>query len=112
MAHLSRTTLHLAIAWKVGVLFPEPEEARVVKAIFTLFLSGRGALSIAKELNADQIPTRHGGKWGRSSVEYLLKNERYMGDAIVQKRYRTPDNPHNPQDKPWRTPHVSYSRLP
>ena len=59
-----------------GVLFPEPEEARVVKAIFTLFLSGRGALSIAKELNADQIPTRHGGKWGRSSVEYLLKNER------------------------------------
>ena len=76
-----------------GVLFPEPEEARVVKAIFTLFLSGRGALSIAKELNADQIPTRHGGKWGRSSVEYLLKNERYMGDAIVQKRYRTPTIP-------------------
>ena len=76
-----------------GVLFPEPEEARVVKAIFTLFLSGRGALSIAKELNADQIPTRHGGKWGRSSVEYLLKNERYTGDAIVQKRYRTPTIP-------------------
>ena len=76
-----------------GVLFPEPEEARVVKAVFTLFLSGRGALSIAKELNADQIPTRHGGKWGRSSVEYLLKNERYMGDAIVQKRYRTPTIP-------------------
>ena len=76
-----------------GILYPEPEEARVVKAIFTLFLSGRGALSIAKELNADQIPTRHGGKWGRSSVEYLLKNERYMGDAIVQKRYRTPTIP-------------------
>ena len=76
-----------------GILYPEPEEARAVKAIFTLFLSGRGALSIAKELNQNQIPTRQGGKWGRSSVEYLLKNERYMGDAIVQKRYRTPTIP-------------------
>ena len=36
-----------------GVLFPEPEEARVVKAIFTLFLSGRGALSIA------DVPLHH-----------------------------------------------------
>ena len=76
-----------------GVLIPEPEEARVVCAIFTLFLSGRGALAIAKELNQNQIPTRQGGKWGRSSVEYLLKNERYIGDAIVQKRYRTPTIP-------------------
>ena len=78
-----------------GVLYPEPSEARVVKVIFSLFLSGRGALSIAKELNQNQIPTRQGGKWSRSSVEYLLKNERYSGDAIVQKRYRTPTIPTN-----------------
>ena len=76
-----------------GILIPEPEEARVVRAIFTLFLSGCGALAIAKELNQNQIPTRRGGKWGRSSVEYLLRNERYIGDAIVQKRYRTPTIP-------------------
>ena len=43
-----------------GVLYPEPSEARVVKVIFSLFLSGRGALSIAKELNQNQIPTRQG----------------------------------------------------
>ena len=72
-----------------GTMIPVPEEARVVKSIFTLFLSGRGALSIAKELNLCNVPTRQGGQWGRSSVEYLLRNERYIGEAIVQKRYRT-----------------------
>ena len=39
-----------------GVLIPEPEEARVVCAIFTLFLSGRGALAIAKELKPESNP--------------------------------------------------------
>ena len=67
----------------------EPE-AEIVRRIFDMYLSGIGKMSIARSLNAEGIPSHNSkGKWHHIVVEYILNNERYMGDAVFQKRYNT-----------------------
>lgn len=43
-----------------------------------------GKQAIANTLNENQIPSRK-GKWHCFTVDYVLNNERYMGDALLQK---------------------------
>lgn len=74
-----------------GDLIINREEAEVVKRIFNEYLSGKGAFTIAKGLNADGVPTVAGGKWQENTILNILKNEKYKGDAILQKYY-TPDH--------------------
>lgn len=47
--------------------------------------------TIAKEFNKEKVPTVTGGKWYGSTVLGILKNEKYKGDALLQKYY-TPDH--------------------
>ena len=77
-----------------GGLLPIPKEAAVVQAIFQLFLDGNGQQKIATMLNEKGIPSREAPKWGRTTVEHILSNERYIGDALIQKRYTTAALPH------------------
>lgn len=68
--------------------FPEvvPEEAIVVHRIYTRFMEGLTPGAIAKELTADGIPTPAGKqRWQTSTVESILKNEKYKGAALLQK---------------------------
>lgn len=68
--------------------FPEvvPEEAVIVRRIYTRFMEGLSRVAIAKELTADVIPTPAGKqRWQTSTVESILKNEKYKGAALVQK---------------------------
>lgn len=68
--------------------FPEvvPEEAVIVRRIYTRFMEGLSRVAIAKELTADGIPTPAGKqRWQTSTVESILKNEKYKGAALVQK---------------------------
>lgn len=74
-----------------GDLVINREEAEVVKRIFNEYLSGKGVFTIAKELNEDKIPTVAGGRWQESTILNILRNEKYKGDAILQKYY-TPDH--------------------
>ncbi len=67
-----------------GNLVIEPEEAKVIKRIFYSYLNGMTMKQIADSLKADGILT--GGKtknWRSSSVAKILKNEKYMGDALL-----------------------------
>lgn len=67
-----------------------PEEAEIVRLIFDSYLSGLGKLKITNILNEKGIPSHSKSKkWHSYSVEYILKNERYMGDVIFQKTYTT-----------------------
>jgi len=67
-----------------------PEEARVVEAIYRRFLEGFTPHQIAKELTERGVPTpRNGKKWGTSTVLSILQNERYKGEAILQKSFCT-----------------------
>lgn len=65
-----------------------PDEAKIVKLIYRLFLDGMSACSIAQELQDAGIPTASKkGKWSVSTVLSILKNEKYKGDALLQKSF-------------------------
>ena len=64
------------------------EQAQVVKLIYKLFLGGRSFYAIAKELEERGIKSPSGkDKWYISTVRSILTNEKYCGDALIQKEY-------------------------
>ena len=66
------------------------EEAEIVRLIYTLFLQGKTPTAIAKYLTAQSIPTPGGKeKWQCNVVESILTNEKYKGDALLQKTFTT-----------------------
>ena len=66
------------------------EQAKTVRRIYKEYLSGLSCHAIAKGLEADGIPAPAGGKrWHADSVQSILSNEKYMGDALLQKFYTT-----------------------
>ena len=66
------------------------EEAKVVRLIYKLYLEGKTNLLIAKILTDKGIPTPgKKKKWADSTVNSILQNEKYVGDALLQKSYTT-----------------------
>ncbi len=63
-----------------------PEEADIVRQIFAWYLSGLGMNAIVTRLNAQD--NLH--NWTVSHIRYILSNEKYIGDMLMQKTY-TPD---------------------
>ncbi|MCX7903057.1 MAG: recombinase family protein [Caloramator sp.] len=64
------------------------EEAKIVRLIYKLFLEGKTPLSIAEYLTENNILTPAGKKvWHQSTVLSILQNEKYKGDAILQKTF-------------------------
>lgn len=73
-----------------GQLEINETEAVIVRRIFNLYLQGYGKQSIANILNDEGVCRRHNQKkWYTYTVSYILNNERYMGDALLQKSYTT-----------------------
>ncbi len=67
----------------------EPQAA-VIRHIFDLYLQGSGKQNIANILNDGGVSRRYGQtKWYYATVDYILNNERYMGDALLQNSYTT-----------------------
>lgn len=65
-----------------------PEEAEIVKRIYSSFMQGKTSSAIAKSLTADGVPTPSGKqKWAVSTVDSILRNEKYRGDARLQKTF-------------------------
>ncbi len=63
-------------------------EAKIIREIYQLFLDGSTARSIADYLTSCQIPTPRGRKkWSTSTIMSILQNEKYKGDALLQKTY-------------------------
>ncbi len=65
-----------------------PEEAEIVKEIYHNYLTGMSLQQIADSLNARGITTK-GGKslWKSNKIQNILTNEKYTGDALLQKTY-------------------------
>ena len=77
-----------------GKLQINETEAAVVRRIFALYLQGLGRQAIADVLNQEGIRTRREGKqWRATGISYLLGNERYVSDALLQKKYTTQSLP-------------------
>ena len=65
-----------------------PEQAKLVERIYRMFLEGLMPSTIAKQLTAENTLTPSGRKrWQPSTVESILTNEKYKGDAILQKTF-------------------------
>lgn len=76
---------------RYGDLIINQKEARIVKKIYKDYLKGKGVDAIAKELNGKGIPTVGNKQWHGKTILGILRNEKYKGDAILQKYY-TPEN--------------------
>ena len=64
------------------------EEADIVREIYQMFLDGKTIRSIADHLTKQGIPTPRGKeKWPVSTIMSILTNEKYKGDALLQKTY-------------------------
>lgn len=73
-----------------GQMVINETEAIVIRRIFNLYLQGFGMQAIANMLNEDGIPRRYGHThWYSGTIKYVLTNERYMGDAVLQKKFTT-----------------------
>lgn len=67
-------------------LIVDEDEAGVVIRIFAFYLGGKTPYEIAKILTSEGIPSPAGkSHWTVSSVTYILGNDRYCGDIIMQK---------------------------
>ena len=73
-----------------GNLIVDEDEAIIVKRIFKEYLEGASFRDIAIGLERDKVKT--GGKryrWHLSTIQGILQNEKYMGDALLQKTITT-----------------------
>lgn len=66
---------------------PDPETAPVVREIFDRAIAGDSFGAIARNLNNRDIPGTYGGKWTASRISDILANEKYTGNALLQKKY-------------------------
>ena len=67
-----------------GDLIVSQAEAENVKKVFELYLSGMGEYAIVKYM---QTRETNGIEWTMKRVAYMLKNERYIGDTLLRKKY-------------------------
>ncbi len=66
----------------------DPEQAETVKLIYQRFLAGDSLVAISRLLNEKRIPTpMKKTNWGTQTIQSILTNEKYKGDALLQKTY-------------------------
>lgn len=71
-----------------GNLVINEKQAKIVRRIYKDYLDGKGPNRIARELEEEGVPNWNGKpKWYESSIRKILSNEKYKGDALLQKTY-------------------------
>ncbi|WP_444474496.1 recombinase family protein [Streptococcus sanguinis] len=71
-----------------GNLVINEEQAKIVRRIFQDFLQGETPESIARTLKEEGVPGWNGkANWYPTTIQRMLQNEKYMGDALLQKTY-------------------------
>jgi len=69
--------------WKIN-----EEQAKIVRLIFNAYINGMSLCKIAEELKKAGVIKNNGSTdWGENRIRYIIKNERYKGDALLQKTY-------------------------
>jgi|LSQX01.2.fsa_nt_gb site-specific DNA recombinase len=66
-----------------------PEEAETIRMIYQDYLSGMGKNAIMRKLIRLGTPTKRGGKWTETCVTGILRNEKLVGDLLLQKTWVT-----------------------
>lgn len=63
------------------------EQAKTVRLIYRLFLEGHSGYAIAQFLIKNKVPSVCNGVWEPETILSILSNEKYCGDAILQKTF-------------------------
>jgi DNA invertase Pin-like site-specific DNA recombinase len=70
-----------------GTVTVNEKEAEVVRWLFASYIDGASTTELANALTAAEVPRVGGGKWTATRVRDLLKNEKYTGNALLQKKF-------------------------
>ncbi|WP_245331584.1 recombinase family protein [Clostridium algifaecis] len=71
-----------------GNLIIDEKQAKIVRRIYKDYLDGKGSNRIARELEEEGVKGWNGkAKWYESTIRGILTNEKYKGDALLQKTY-------------------------
>lgn len=68
-----------------------PEEAKIIRRIYKMYLSGQSAYRIAQILNAQKIPGTLKQPWTSNRILRIIANEKYAGSCLMQKSYVNED---------------------
>ena len=67
-----------------------PEQAKIVRELYKRYESGASLRNLQDWLEENQIKTVLGeSKWTTTSIKSILTNEKYCGDVLLQKTFRT-----------------------
>lgn len=73
-----------------GTLIVNEQEKPVVQWIYDRYLNGWSCQQIADTLNYFSVSkNKNNGIWTESGIYYMLSNEKYIGDALLQKTFTT-----------------------
>lgn len=64
-----------------------PEEAEIVREIFTRYVHGETPTALVADLTARNVPPPAGDCWKLLQISRMLHNEKYVGDVVLQKHY-------------------------
>lgn len=67
---------------------PDSETAPIVKEVFQRVIQGESYGAIARDLNDRNILCVLGGEWDTYRISRMLTNEKYTGNALLQKKFR------------------------
>lgn len=71
-----------------GEMVVEPKQAKLVRRIYRMYLRGESFHSIKRILEKEKIPSPGGSsKWSMTTIRNILTNEKYKGDALLQKTF-------------------------
>jgi hypothetical protein len=71
-----------------GNLIIVPEEAEIIKRIYREYLEGKSLAGIGRDLEKDGVLTAAGKpRWRPETIKKILLNEKYIGDALLQKTF-------------------------
>ena len=73
--------------WEGDKLVIIEEEAKVIRRIYSEYLSGKSRLQIEKMFATEGIKTRRGYPWVDSNIRVILMNIHYTGNLLFQKEY-------------------------
>lgn len=70
-----------------GKIEIEESEAEIVRMIFKDYIDGMGYRKISKKMREIGVEKLRGGKWNSERIADIIKNEKYTGNALLQKKY-------------------------
>ena len=85
----------LGYSLQEGELIPVSEKIPIIRYIFSSYLAGKSMQEIAEDLNRKEkeLDLKNPSIWRRSSIRYILTNEKYAGDSIAQKSFTADEIP-------------------